>query len=328
MSAFPKVIRAKGHRVRAVLATAVTALVVAPFGFSAAASASVDQNSVNSSWPTSLTLGEVGQENATTLTTSLEPVIQLMKKELDITLNVVTGTSYASMIEAQQAGKAQLIGYGPFSYFIAKNEGLKIENIGILITAPHTDGGYYSEGVVNPNVTPDIKSIKDFAGKKVCFSDPSSTSGYLYPSYGLLQAGISPTTGVTPVFAGTDTATALEVSKGACQVGFTNNLSLPPAEASKAINAADVKVVWKSVEIPGNPIAVSDSVPASLRTALESLLINKANSAYLTAHGYCSSVASCTTTMGGWGYANPSVFDISKIRNVCKLTKSPACTNS
>jgi ABC-type phosphate/phosphonate transport system substrate-binding protein len=131
---------------------------------------------------------------------------------------------------------------------------------------------------------------------------------------------------VTPVFAGTDTATALEVSKGSCQVGFTNNLSLPPAEASHAINAADVKIVWKSVEIPGNPTAVSDSLPASLRSALEKLWINQANSAYLTAHGYCSSVAKCTALMGGWGYANPSVADFSKIKTVCELTKSPSCT--
>jgi hypothetical protein len=54
---------------------------------------------------------------------------------------VATGTSYAAMIEAQQAGKAQLIEYGPFSYWIALNRGLKIENVGIPITSPNTDGG-------------------------------------------------------------------------------------------------------------------------------------------------------------------------------------------
>jgi phosphonate transport system substrate-binding protein len=286
------------------------------------------KNTVNSSWPTSLVLGEVGQENSTTLLASLAPVKKLMQKDLDIDLKVVTGTSYASMIEAQQAGKAQLILYGPFSYFIAKNMGLKIQNIGIGIAAPHTDGGYYSEGVINPKETPQITSIKDFKGKKVCFSDPASTSGYLYPSYGLLQAGISPTKGVTPVFAGTDTATALEVSKGSCQVGFTNNLSLPPAEASHAINAADVKIVWKSVEIPGSPIAVSDSVPASLRAALENFLVQKANSTYLTKQGYCSSVAKCTTAMGQWGYANPGVANFSQIKTICEKTKSPSCTKA
>jgi phosphonate transport system substrate-binding protein len=88
-------------------------------------------------------------------------------------------------------------------------------------------------------------------------------------------------------------------------------------------------VVWKSVEIPGNPIAVSDSVPSSLRSALENLFVKKANSNYLTAHGYCTSVAQCTALAGGgWGYANPSVADFSKIGTVCKLTKSPACTSA
>jgi phosphonate transport system substrate-binding protein len=310
-----------------VSAIALAALIVLPLNVATPAGASV-RNSVNPSWPTTLTMGEVGEENSTALTTSLAPVAALMKKQLGITLNVVTGTSYASMIEAQQAGKAQLIVYGPFSYFIAKNEGLKIENVGIAISAPHTDGGYFSEGVINPKLTPDITSIKDFAGKKVCFSDPSSTSGYLYPTYGLLSAGINPTKDITSVFAGTDTATALEVSKGACQVGFTNNLSLPPAEQTGAINAADVKVVWKSVEIPGSPIAASDSLPASLRSALESLLVKKANSTYLAAKGYCPSVTACTTTLGAWGYASPSVANFSQIKKICQLTKSPACTSA
>jgi phosphonate transport system substrate-binding protein len=311
---------------RAAAAGAVLAATLAATASFAVPSSYAATNTVNPSWPTTLTMGEVGEENSATLVASLAPVEKLMQKDLDITLKVVTGTSYASMIEAQQAGKAQIIGYGPFSYFIAENEGLKIQDIGILISAPGTTGAYYSEGVINPKLTPNITSIKDFAGKKVCFSDPSSTSGYLYPTYGLLQAGISPTKGVTSVFAGTDTATALEVSKGSCQVGFTNNLSLPPAEASHAINAADVKVVWTSQAIPGNPVAVSDSEPASLRTALENLFVQKANSAYLTKQGYCTSVSQCTTLMGGWGYANPKVADFTKIKDVCELTKSPACT--
>ncbi|HLI01640.1 MAG TPA: phosphate/phosphite/phosphonate ABC transporter substrate-binding protein [Acidimicrobiales bacterium] len=282
-------------------------------------------NSKHPGWPSTLTYGAVGAENSTSLTNSLKPLAEVVKKQLGVTLKVVTGTSYASMIEAQQAGKAQIIGYGPFSYFIAKKEGLKIQDIGILITAPHTDGGYYSWAVVNPKKTPSITSIKDFKGKKVCFSDPSSTSGYLYPSYGLLGAGISPTKGVTPVFAGTDTATALQVAKGSCQVGFTNSQSLPAAEEAHQISPSAVKIVWKGPEIPGNPTAISDSVPASLRTALENLLIKDGNSKYFAAHGYCPSVAKCNELTGGWGYANPKVADFSKIANVCKITKSPQC---
>ena len=309
--------------VAAIAATMVTAC--SSSSTTSGSAATGTGNKINSSWPTTLTIGEVGEENSTALEASLAPLTKLFHDKLGITLKVTTGTSYAAMIEAQQAGKAQLIEYGPFSYYLALQNGLKIENIGIPITAPNTDGGYYSEGVVNPKLNPSVTSIKDFAGKKTCFSDPASTSGYLYPSYGLLSAGISPTTGVTPVFAGSDTTAPLNVAKGSCQVGFTNNLSLPLIYSQNHIPQSDIKIVWKSVEIPGSPIAASDSLPASLRSAMVSLLVKDANSPYYAAHGYCSSVSQCDTVTEQWGFANPSVANYSSIAQICKLTKSASC---
>lgn len=271
-------------------------------------------------------MGEVGAENSTSLESSLAPVAKLMKEQLGITLKVVTGTSYASMIEAQQSGKAQLVTYGPFSYYIAKDlQHLNISIVGIPINKPNTDGSYHSLAVVNPAKNPDIASLADAKGKKVCFSDPSSTSGYLYPSYGLLQLGINPSKNVTPVFAGTDSATAVQAAKGSCQLGFTNTDSLPKAESQGQLKASDVKVIWTSPTIPGSPTAVSDSLPPSLVTALKNLFVNEANSAYLTAHGYCSSVGQCTNVMGRWGYTQGTDATFSQIAQVCKLTKSPAC---
>ena len=307
------------------LVAGVTATACGSTTTTATSAAGAGSNKVHPGWPSTLTIGEVGQENSTALEASLAPLQKLFEAKLGIKLAVTTGTSYAAMIEAQQAGKAQLIGYGPFSYWLALNKGLKIQNVGILITAPHTDGGYYSEAVVNPKLTPSITSLKDFAGKKTCFSDPASTSGYLYPSYGLLKAGISPTTGVTAVFAGSDSTAPLNVAKGSCQVGFTNNLSLPEIFTQNHVPQSDIKIVWKSPKIPGNPIAASDTLPASLRSAIENLLVNDANSNYFAAHGYCSSVSACTTLTGQWGYASPSVANYSQIAEVCKITKSPSC---
>ena len=310
--------------VAAVAATMVTACSSSSSTTSGAA-ASGTGNKINSSWPTTLTIGEVGEENATTLGQTLVPLADLFKAKLGITLKVTTGTSYSAMIEAQQAGKAQLVLYGPFSYYLALQNGLKIENVGLPISAPGTDGGYYSEGVVNPKRTPQITSIKGFAGKKTCFSDPASTSGYLVPSYGLEQVGISPTTGVTPVFAGTDSTAPLDVAEGSCQVGFTNNDSLPLIFTQNHIPQSDIKIVWKSAEIPGSPLAASDSLPASLRSTMATLLVQDANSPYFVAHGYCSSVSQCTTLAGGWGYAPGSDANYSSIAQICQLTKSPSC---
>jgi phosphonate transport system substrate-binding protein len=283
------------------------------------------ENKVHPGWPTTLVYGAVGQESATAVLQSLAPLQDLLKAKLGIHLTVVTGTSYAAMIEAQQAGKAQLIEYGPFSYTIARNSGLKIQNVGVVTFAPNTDGSYYSLGVVNPKLNPKVTSIKDFAGKKTCFSDPASTSGYLYPSYGLLKAGISPTTGVTPVFAGSDSTAPLDVAKGSCQVGFTNTDALPTIFTQNHIPRSDIKIVWTSPKIPGSPVAASDSLPASLRTALENVLVSDANSAYYAAHHYCSSVTACTNITGQYGFASPSVANYSLITQICDITKSPSC---
>jgi phosphonate transport system substrate-binding protein len=292
---------------------------------SAAAAGSGTGNTVNSTWPTSVTLGEVGVSNATTLIQSLQPLQKLLKDKMDVTLNVTTGTSYAAMIEAQQAGKAQLVEYGPFSYEIAVHQGIKIQNVGLVTSAPNTDGSYYSLGVVDPQRTPTITSLKAAAGKKVCFSDPASTSGYLYPSYGLLQVGVSPTTGVSPVFAGNDTTTAVDVAQGSCQVGFSNTDNLPAAFTADHVAKSAIKIIWTSEKIPASPIAASDSLPQSFRTTLENVLVNDGNSAYFAAHGYCSSVTACTTETGQYGFANPDLANYAPILQVCAVTKSPSC---
>jgi phosphonate transport system substrate-binding protein len=67
-----------------------------------------------SGWPTSVVLGEVGAANST----SLAPLNALMQHQLGVKLTVTTGMSYAAMIEAQEAGKAQIIAYGPSSHVI------------------------------------------------------------------------------------------------------------------------------------------------------------------------------------------------------------------
>lgn len=282
-------------------------------------------NTVNSTWPTSVTLGSVGEANATALVESLQPLQDVLKAKMDVTLKVDTGTSYAAMIEAQESGKAQLVEYGPFSYEIAVHQGVKITNVGLVTSAPNTDGSYYSLGVVDPQRTPSITSLKDATGKKVCFSDPASTSGYLYPSYGLLQAGVSPTSGVSPVFAGNDTTTAVDVAQGSCQVGFSNTDNLPAAFTTDHVAKSDIKIIWTSEKIPASPIAASDSLPASFITTLKSVLVNDGNSAYEAAHGYCSSVTACSTITGQYGFADPSLANYAPILQVCAVTKSPSC---
>jgi hypothetical protein len=57
-----------------------------------------------------------------------------------------------------------------------------------------------------------ITDLAGCAGRTVCFVDPNSTSGYLYPTAGLIEAGVDPVNGLTRTFAGGHDASALAVA--------------------------------------------------------------------------------------------------------------------
>ena len=327
---------ARRHWVAGSLALAVGFTVtIAPSVSSASVLDAVPESTVHPGWPTTLVYAEPGSETSTQLVESVAPIAELVKRQLGVTIKTYFTTTYAPAIEAVGAGKVQIEFDGPAEYELSLSEGQKLENIGYEIASlPSGSRGsydYWSYGVVNPKLNPQITSLSDAKGKKVCFSDPASTSGYLYPEYGLIEAGVSPTTGVTADFVGTDSLTAVDAAKGLCQVGFSNNVSMPPIFSADHIPRSDIKIIWKSQPIPDGPLVVSKSVPASLRAALEKLLVNEANAPYLATHGYCKSVSACETIMGGgfYGWAPPNVLNVqASVGPVCKATKNPECGKS
>lgn len=119
------------------------------------------------------------------------------------------------------------------------------------MTEEGQEPGYYSQAIVPAGS--DITSIEDFKGKKVCFVDPSSTSGYLFPSYNLLKAGIDPKTDITPVFAGKHDVSVTKVGEGVeCEAGF--------AEDSEVEKSDKVKVIDETM-VPGAPLVYSSTLP-------------------------------------------------------------------
>jgi phosphonate transport system substrate-binding protein len=307
-----------------VVAATLGALTLAACGSSVNSTAT--SNSSHPGWPSTITIGSIPAENAAQLEASLVPIQKMITKKLGVQVKVFSGTSYAALIEAQKAHKVDLVVYGPLSYYIAQNLNIGIENVGIEVQSATDNGNYNSIGWANASQT-SVKSLKDFAGKKTCFVDPASTSGYLFPSYGLEQAGVNPTSGVKPVFAGAHDASFEAIAKGTCQVGFSESVPVPQQlEASGKVKASQIREVWKSPTIPGSPIAVSTSLPASFRAALENVLDTDANVPQLVKAGFCSSASSCESTLGLWGFKPPSVANYSVITQVCAATKSVSCT--
>lgn len=283
-------------------------------------------NSAHPDWPAKITIGAIPAENATALQASLQPLEELLKQKLGVEVETFSGTSYSALIEAQKAGKVDLVEYGPLSFHIAQATGADITNVGIMTQSKTDNGNYHSVGWANAGQS-DVHSLADFRGKKTCFVDPASTSGYLFPTYGLMQVGINAKTDVTPTFAGAHDASLESIANGTCEVGFSEDLIESDLLESGKIQQGQYRKVWESPAIPGSPFAVSNSLPQDLRDQIEKVLDTQGNVDQLTKLGICSDATSCQKTMGMWGLKPPSVADYSVIDKVCAQTRSTSCTN-
>ncbi len=274
-------------------------------------------------WPDKLVFGAVPSEESTALQESYDPIVKVLEAELEVEIDFTQATDYAGIIEGMIAGNVDIGVFGPFSYIIARGEDDSIEPVGAFIDEPGAEPGYQSYGITSE--TSDVASIEDFEGKKVCFVDPASTSGYLYPTAGLLEAGIDPDTDIEPTFAGGHDASGIAVANGDCEVGFAFDEMVDTILVEEGQIPEDaLKVVWKSETIPGSPMAVRGGLPASLVEEVKRIVVEHANADYLLEQDFCEGECRLTDE-GVWGFAavDDGLYD--GVRAVCATTEAETC---
>ncbi|MFK0240323.1 MULTISPECIES: phosphate/phosphite/phosphonate ABC transporter substrate-binding protein [unclassified Microbacterium] len=245
--------------------------------------------------------------------TNYQPLMDYIAEITGKTVEYHESTDYAALIEAAVAGKVDVASFSGFTYVTATNNGAKLTPISSIVTEEGQEPGYFSQAIVPAGS--DIKSLEDFKGKKVCFVDPSSTSGYLFPSYNLLKAGIDPKTDITPVFAGKHDVSVTKVGEGVeCEAGF--------AEDSEVEKSDKVKVIDETM-VPGAPLVYSSTLPddvsKKLIDGLSEITIDDIIAAGID--------GADTDAFRSVFYATKPVDDAyyDLIRDICKETEAEQC---
>ncbi|MHA6800107.1 phosphate/phosphite/phosphonate ABC transporter substrate-binding protein [Bounagaea algeriensis] len=273
--------------------------------------------------PHELVFAAVPSEDSANLQQDYAPTIKMLEDETGKEVRFQQATDYAAIIEGQRAGKIDIAKYGPFSYMLAREKGVEAEAVAAQAEEKGKQPGYQSYGITRPGTG--IDSLADFRGKKVCFVDPTSTSGYLYPTAGLIESGVDPKTGIQPIMAGGHDAAALGVASGQCDAGFAFDTMVDHQLIQQGeLQRGQLKTVWRSEVIPGDPAAVSPDLDPELRESITSALRTKANSDYLRANGYCAGACRVGDT-GGWGFARVDDSYYDSIRRVCETTRNEQC---
>jgi phosphonate transport system substrate-binding protein len=311
-------------------AAAVSALVLVLSGCSSSDSGSDAKTELG--FPETMQLAAVPAENSADLKAGYDPLIKLLEKETGSKIEFVQASDYAGVVEGMIANNVDLAFFGPFAYVVAGLNGAKITPLGAVIDEEGADPGYQSYGLTRSDNAA-VNGLNDFAGKKVCFVDPGSTSGFLYPSAGLIEAGVIKSgseadisAAMTPIYAGGHDASALAIKAGDCDAGFAFDSMVDKTMVEKGdLKPGELKTVWKSEMIAGSVFAANDSLGPEAIDKLKTIFTEKANAKVMESEGFCEGDGCLITDEDAWGVAPVDDSAYNGVRKVCEVTGSEKC---
>ncbi|HVO16350.1 MAG TPA: phosphate/phosphite/phosphonate ABC transporter substrate-binding protein [Alphaproteobacteria bacterium] len=200
-----------------------------------------------------------------------EHVGKLIGEKLGCEVQVFVTTTYNAEIEAMRSGKLEIGQFGPLGYVLA-HQVAKAEAVAAYSNAEGKPDSYWASLVTWPGSG--IKTVQDIKGKSFAFSDPASTSGHLFPAYGLRKAGVDPDKDIKAVYAGSHTSSFEALYNHKVQAGELNSEQLESAKQRGHYKDGDVVFLWKSDPIPTDPITVRGDLPEGFKKRLIAILQN------------------------------------------------------
>lgn len=204
-------------------------------------------------------------DTAARLVPIYEKIGKLISDKVGCPVQVFLATGYNAEIEAMRNGKLDLAEFGPLGYVLA-HQVAKAEAVAAFGGADGKPVTYWASIVTYPSSG--IKTTAEIRGHSFAFSDAASTSGHLFPAYGLAKAGVDPDKDIKAIYAGSHTASFEAIYNHKVDAGELNSEQLQSATQRGHYKDGDLVFLWKSDPIPTDPYAARGDLPAAFKTKL------------------------------------------------------------
>jgi phosphonate transport system substrate-binding protein len=219
------------------------------------------------------------------LQTGGEAIAAKLSELTGYSIKVTVPASYGALVEAMGAGQAQIGWLPPFTYILAHEAGYA--DVG-LSTVRFGSDHYSSQFIANAaagftsyydpttgkNTADAATALAQFEGKKPCWTDPLSSSGYVIPMGILKNLGIKFPAGAWVQGHGTVVKSIYLSPNGEiCNFGATY---APTPDISKDFPDVNAKVViiWMSDPIiPNDNVSFAPDLPADMRAKIIEALL-------------------------------------------------------
>jgi phosphonate transport system substrate-binding protein len=200
-----------------------------------------------------------------------EKIGQIIAAKLGCEVKIYIATNYNAEIEAMRNGKLEIGEFGPLGYVLA-HQVAKAEAVATFADANNKPDTYWASLVTWPGSG--IKTVAEIKGRSFAFSDAASTSGHLFPAYGLRKAGLDPDKDLRGIYAGSHTASFEALYNHKVDAGELNSAQMESAIQRGHYKDGDLVFLWKSDPIPIDPIAVRGDLPEGFKKRLVEILQN------------------------------------------------------
>ena len=219
-----------------------------------------------------LRVGLVPNQNPEKVQAEYAPLGDYLSEEAGREVELSVPASYTAVVEAMASGELDLAYFGGLTYVQARERA----EVHPLVTEvnPRTHDTTYRSVIIVPAESP-VREVAELRGQDFAFGSVSSTSGSLYPSIMLAQAGIDYRTDLGEMtYTGGHDATAQAVAGGGVDAGGIEDRILYSLQEEGAIERGSVRVIEESEPIQGYPWVVRDDLPDDVEGAISDAYLN------------------------------------------------------
>lgn len=218
-----------------------------------------------------LRMGIEPYDTAARLIPVYQQIGKMIGEQIGCDVQIFVTTSYNAEIESMRNGKLEFAEFGPLGYVLA-HQVAKAEAVATFANAKNEPDTYWASLVTWPGSG--IKTVQEIKGHSFAFSDPASTSGHLFPAYGLRKAGIDPDKDIRAIYAGSHTSSFEALYNHKVDAGELNSEQMESAMQRGHYKDGDFVFLWKSNPIPIDPLTVRGDLPAAFKAKLIAAMQN------------------------------------------------------
>lgn len=230
----------------------------------------------------------VAQEN---LEAQYAPIEDYLADELDADANLKLASNYSAVVQALGSGTSDVAETGPFAAAL----GAKSDRAEIVLQRQGYGSWTYMSGIATRKDN-DINELSDLEGEPVAFADPLSTSGALFPLFGLknegglsignLPTGNDASADFTANFAGSHPASYETMANGqAAAAGFGGFVKGIKEGADSNPWGETAEWLWTREGLPRAPIVVSPELSDENKNAVVDAFLNAPDEIYYGTDG-------------------------------------------